>query len=229
MYSGIKHIFFDLDDTLWDFEKNSGIVLAQLFNEYRLNEKLNVSFESFHSTYKEVNAIFWTKYYKKEIDKKFLRNNRFYETFKRFSYDNYEENIEITEHYLDRSPHGTHLKTGCFETLDYLKNKYQLHIITNGFKEIQHIKLNRSGLQSYFSKVIISEEHGLTKPDEKIFRLAENMADCSKTECVMIGDNFESDIEGALGAGWKAVWLTEKKSGGDFHRIEKLTQLKEFL
>jgi putative hydrolase of the HAD superfamily len=228
MYSGIKHIFFDLDDTLWDFEKNSSAVLQDLFSEYNLTQKLNVDFHQFHSKYKQINTELWRKYYKGEIDKQFLRNHRFNETFKEFAYNNYNENLEITEHYLNRSPHGTHLKKDCLDVLNYLKPKYQLHIITNGFKEVQDIKINNSGLKKFFSQIIISEEHQLTKPNEKIFRLSESLANCKKEDCVMIGDNLESDIEGALSAGWKAIWLTDTPIDGRFHQIEGLNQLKEF-
>jgi putative hydrolase of the HAD superfamily len=207
-----KHLFFDLDDTLWDFNRNSGVVLEQLFVEFSLEEKLKAGFLEFHSEYKKINLQFWSRYYKKEIDKPFLRNNRFKETFKKFNYENHEENLLITEQYMQRAPHGTLLKDGCLETLMYLKEKYSLHIITNGFKEIQGIKLDGSGIKNYFSRVIISEEHGLTKPDEQIFRLAENLACAKKEECVMIGDSFESDVMGAINAGWEAIYLTEENS-----------------
>jgi putative hydrolase of the HAD superfamily len=228
MYRDIKHIFFDLDDTLWDFKKNSGVVLKQLFNEHCLNEKLNTSFETFYFAYEEVTSLFWTQYYKGEIDKQFLRSNRFHETFKKFSYNNYSENLIITAQYTERTPRGIHLNEGCLEILNYLKTRYSLHIITNGFKDIQSIKLNGSGLTNYFTQVVISDEYGMNKPDEKIFCLAEKLAGCTKEECVMIGDNFENDVKGALGAGWKAIWFTKETSEENFHRIQKLIQLKEF-
>jgi putative hydrolase of the HAD superfamily len=222
----IKHIFFDLDDTLWDFEKNSGKVLQQLFLEYDLTSKLKTDFENFHFTYKKINLSLWQQYSKKEIDKQYLRNHRFNIVFNKFGYNNYEENLNITEHYLTRAPKGTHLKTGCIEVLEYLNQKYHLHIITNGFKEIQFIKIDGCGLRSYFKNIIISEEHNLTKPDEQIFRLAENFANADKENCVMIGDNFESDIQGAINAGWKAIWLTEEQGREGFYTIDDLLKLK---
>jgi len=206
----IKHIFFDLDDTLWDFEKNSGHVLQQLFLEFDLTGKLKTDFNSFHTTYKKTNSKLWVQYAKKEIDKNYLRNHRFNLVFNQFDYDNYNENLIITDHYLNRAPHGTHLKEGCIEILDYLKQNYQLHIITNGFKEIQFIKIDGCGLRDYFKNVIISEEHNLTKPDEQIFRLAEKFSGAKKEECIMIGDSFESDIEGALNAGWQAIYFNQE-------------------
>ncbi len=223
----IKHIFFDLDDTLWDFEKNSGQVLEQLFAEFDLTGKLKTDFVTFHSTYKKTNSQLWLQYAKKEIDKNYLRNHRFNLVFKQFDYDNYDENLIITDHYLNRAPKGTHLKAGCIEVLDYLKQNYQLHIITNGFKEIQHIKIDGAGLRNYFANIIISEEHDLTKPDERIFRLAEKFACAKKEECIMIGDNFTSDVEGALNAGWEAIYfpaVPDKKYTGKL--INDLSELK---
>ena len=206
-----KHLFFDLDDTLWDFEKNSGIVLKQLFLEFDLENKLKTDFDNFSKVYKKTNHQLWQQYSKKEIDKHHLRNNRFNIVFNKFDYDNYNENLEVTEHYLNRAPKGTHLKDGCIETLDYLKTNYHLHIITNGFKEIQAIKIDGCGLRDYFKNIIVSEEHQLSKPEEKIFRLAETFADAKQEECVMIGDNYESDIVGALNAGWEAIYFAEEK------------------
>jgi putative hydrolase of the HAD superfamily len=223
-----KHLFFDLDDTLWDFQKNSGVVLRELFHEFELQGKLNADVDNFLDAYRGINLQFWSRYYKKEIDKTYLRNNRFNECFKLFNYENYEENLEITELYLQRAPKGTFLKEGCIDVLNYLKGNYKLHIITNGFKEIQAIKLDGCGLRNYFSHIIISEEHQLVKPDERIFRLAESLAGVSATDCVMIGDSYESDIAGAINAGWEAIYFTEDKPvnfGG--RMITRLEELKE--
>lgn len=228
-HNKLKHLFFDLDDTLWDFEKNSSAVLEELFFEFELHKKLQTDFENFLSKYKEINQALWQKYYRKEIDKAFLRNHRFNEAFKQFDYNNYNENLLVTEQYLIRSPKGTHLKNGCIETLEYLKNRnYELHIITNGFKEVQNIKIDRSKLRPYFSHIIISEEYNLTKPDEKIFRLAEHLANSDKQNCIMIGDNFESDIEGATNAGWQAVHFSEEKNNSfKGETIKSLLELKK--
>lgn len=227
MFSSIKHIFFDLDDTLWDFEKNSSAVLAQLYHEYELSSKLKVDFDTFHSTYKTINSELWRSYYRREIDKPYLRNNRFQLVFNKFSYSNFEENLRVTADYLERSPYGTHLKDGCIETLEHLRKKFKLHIITNGFKEVQHIKLDNCGLRPYFQQVIISEEHDLTKPDERIFRLAEKLANAPTEQCLMIGDNYESDVEGALNAGWKSIYFTEEKVCVNSPVIDNLLCLKD--
>jgi len=222
-----KHLFFDFDDTLWDFQKNSAAVLHELFYEFDLTSKLHVNIDEFLSGYRKTNQAFWSLYYKGQIDKPYLRNHRFNETFKLYGYDNYEENLLITEQYLNRAPHGTSLKEGCIETLDYLKQNYKLHIITNGFKEVFAIKMNACGIREYFEHIIVSEEHELVKPDKKIFRMAESFAGAKTDECVMIGDSLESDIEGALNAGWDAVFLTENSDHGYVGKtISRLEELK---
>lgn len=222
-----KHIFFDLDDTLWDFEKNASTVLLQLFNGFGLATKLNVTFHDFYAQYKTFNAQLWQNYSDKKITKQYLRNNRFNLVFNNFGYDNYLENLEISERYLELSPQGQHLKYGCIETLNYLKQNYTLHIITNGFKEVQHLKIDGCGLRSYFKTIIISEEHQLSKPDVQIFRLAEAYAKANKEDCIMIGDNFLNDVKGALNAGWQAIYYSEKNHKNFTGKyISCLTQLK---
>lgn len=222
------HLFFDLDDTLWDFEKNSSLVLRDLFVEFELDQKLNTDFDGFYAAYKKINHHLWSLYYTKQIDKAYLRNHRFNEAFKLFNYDNYSENLVLTDHYLERSPKGKLLKEGCVDILNYLKPKYHLHIITNGFKEVQDVKMKGSGITHYFKNIIVSEEHALTKPDEKIFRLAEGFANTQKEECVMIGDNYDSDIVGALNAGWEAIYFSENNEiNYEGHLIKQLHDLKK--
>lgn len=229
MKEGIKHVFFDLDDTLWDFEKNSDFVLNQLYSEFDLQQKLGAPYSEFIRVYKEINSQLWKKYSHKDITKEELRNNRFELTFQKFGYSNYNENLEITHHYLDRAPHGKSLKDGCLDVLEFLNKKYQLHIITNGFKEIQHVKLNGSGLIPYFKNIIISEEHQLSKPDPEIFQLAENLANAASHECIMIGDNKDNDVHGAIRAGWKAIHYHPVKHADVEYHIHHLSELKELL
>lgn len=223
-----KHLFFDFDDTLWDFQKNSMLILQELFLEYKLSEKLRVSFDEFHTHYRDINLQLWSRYYRREIDKQQVRNHRFNIVFNNFGYDNYEENLEITRHYLTRTPKGTYLKENCLDLLGYLEGKYKLHIITNGFKESQDIKIEGSGLRGFFSQIIISDEHQLIKPEEKIFRLAETLSGAEVSDCVMIGDSLESDIAGAKNAGWDAIYFKEEiPSDYKGHSITNLLQLKE--
>lgn len=222
----IKHIFFDLDNTLWDFEKNSREALLHLFTESDISKLCNVSFESFIKTYENINHHLWHQYSLKQIVKEELRYQRFYQTFKHYHYDNIELAKQWADEYLTISPYKTHLIEGAIETLNYLQHKYTLHLITNGFKEVQHIKLDCCGLKPFFNHLIISEDHGYNKPDIKLFQIAENLANTNKNECVMIGDNYEADIIGALNAGWDAIYLS---SSAIENPIEKLTHIEKLI
>jgi len=228
-WSHKKHIFFDLDDTLWDFQSNSERVLKELYLEFDLRQKLNSEVDVFLEEYKRVNLLFWSLYGKGKIDKTYLREQRFKETFKRFNYENESDNFQLTQHYLSRAPKGSTLKQGCLEILNYLRPKHTLHIITNGFREIQGIKIDSGGIRDFFQNIIISEEHGLYKPDERIFRLAEHLSGAEPAECVMIGDNFENDVQGAIKAGWAAIHLdNENSTGSSGASIRNLLDLKNF-
>ncbi len=224
-----KHIFFDLDDTLWDFQSNSERVLKELYVEYDLGKKLNSEVQAFLDEYKRVNLLFWSLYGRGKIDKTYLREQRFRETFKRFNYDNDADNASLTQDYLARAPKGSRLKEGCLEILKYLSQRHSLHIITNGFREIQGVKIDSGGIRHFFQHIIISEEHGLNKPDERIFRLAEQLSGAETADCVMIGDNLENDVEGAINAGWEAI-LLDNDNSVDYNgkRIIELLELKKF-
>lgn len=202
----LKHIFFDMDDTIWDFEKNSERVLQKLFAEQKLDEKLQNDFNTYFLAYKKKNNELWQLYNNKKITKDELRKRRFHETFLQFGYNNFDLSYFISEAYIEQSPYGTELKKGAIDLLEKLNGQYQLHIITNGFKEVQHTKIEQCGLQKYFDLIIISEDIGYNKPDVRIFREAENLGNTKKEECLMIGDNFNTDITGAKNAGWQSIW-----------------------
>lgn len=206
-----KHLFFDLDDTLWDYENNSAKVLGDLYREHALANKLGASFERFLAVYREVNRGMWVSFSHGRITKQELREERFSRTFAHFSYNDQELNKRLTTEFLARTPHETCLKEGCHEVLSYLRQKYSLHIITNGFNDVQSIKIEGGRLRSYFANIIVSEDHALNKPDPKIFRLAENLSGATPEECVMIGDTYESDILGAINAGWEALYFTKER------------------
>lgn len=223
------HLFFDLDNTLWDFDLNSYRVLQNLYSSLELEAKLKVEFDEFHSFYKKKNDELWHLYYKQMIQKSELRYKRFYDSFLNFGWNDIELSKHLSEEYVRISPYSKALKPGTVETLEALVKNHELHIITNGFKEVQNIKIDNCGLRPYFKQIIISEEHGLTKPNIEIFRLAQEKAQATKEECVMIGDNWVSDIEGALGAGWKAVFYKVSERALFEHKnlsvIDHLNQL----
>lgn len=190
----------------------------------------NTNFDFFIEVYEAINHELWHLYGLKQTTKEELRYQRFYKTFLHFRYDNLALAHHWADDYLKISPYKTHLIDGTMDILLHLKDKYQLHIITNGFKEVQHIKLDCTNLKPFFEHVIISEEHGFNKPDIKIFNLAQQLAQAQKHECVMIGDNYDADILGALNADWRAIYLSNNKADNthqNFQQIEKLIELKD--
>jgi putative hydrolase of the HAD superfamily len=222
-----RHIFFDLDDTLWDYETNSAKVLNELYAEHDLQTKLKVAFQDFLPVYRKVNKEMWLQYSYGEITKQQLRDERFSNTFGYFSYSDPLLNAALTKEFLSRTPRETCLKEGCHEVLSYLKSKYTLHIITNGFNDVQSIKIEGGRLRSYFDNIIVSEDHALNKPDTRIFRLAEQMAKARPEECVMIGDTYESDIMGAINAGWEALYYNRHPAPSYEGKV--ITSLKDLL
>lgn len=225
----IRHVFFDLDRTLWDFESNSHATLKELFSEFKLTEKLGVSDDDFILEYKRINELFWDDYRKGNIKKEYLRYGRFETALNHFGYSNKNMASEFGDLYVSRSPHKTGLVDGTIEVLQYLREKYQLHIITNGFEEVQHIKIKSSGLTSFFKNVITSESAGAQKPSRVIFDHAENLTGAVAANSVMIGDHFESDVIGAVDSNWKAVLYEPEKPKMQDDRFIHIHHLKELL
>ena len=219
-----------MDNTLWDFEKNSREALLHLFLQHDIQGHCQTNFDQFIEVYEAINHELWHLYSLNQTTKEELRYQRFYKAFLHFSYNNLELAHHWADDYLKISPYKTHLVDGAMDLLLHLKDKYQLHIITNGFKEVQHIKLDYSNLKPFFDHIIISEEHGFNKPDIKIFDLAQQLTGAQTHECVMIGDNYDTDILGALNANWKAFYLAEnpkENSHINYNHIKQLIELKE--
>lgn len=201
-----------------------------LFLEHDLKEHCQTDFLDFIAVYEAINHDLWHLYSLNQTTKEELRYQRFHRAFLHFKYDNLDLAYTWADDYLKLSPFKTHLIEDASEVLHYLQDKYHLHIITNGFKEVQHIKLDACNLKPHFKQIIISEEHGFNKPDLQIFRLAQEVTGAKLEDCVMIGDNFEADILGALNAGWKAIYLSanpKENSNPNFNQIDRLIRLKE--
>lgn len=228
----IKHVFFDLDRTLWDFESNSEATLKELFSEFDLAEKLGVSDDDFIVEYKRINELFWEDYRNGVIDKEELRYARFEAAMLFFGYSDRSIASEIGELYISRSPRKTALIDGAIEVLEYLKPKYELHIITNGFDEVQHIKMESSDLSTYFKHIITSEEADAKKPSQVIFDYSKQKTGAIDSNSIMIGDHFEADIIGAVNSNWKAVFYEPNKpktKQAEFLHIHHLKELIEIL
>jgi putative hydrolase of the HAD superfamily len=228
----IEHVFFDLDRTLWDFDANSKATLEELFAEFDLQSMLGVGSAEFIHEYKRINEIFWTDYRNGVIKKEELRYARFEAALKFFGYADTKMAADIGELYIWRSPRKLGLVDGSIEILEYLKPKYRLHIITNGFEEVQHIKMTSSGLGPYFEHHITSETAGAKKPNPIIFEYAQNLTGSRPENSIMIGDHFEADVFGALEAGWKAVFYEPneaRKTDVNYHHIHHLSELQDIL
>ena len=202
------HIFFDLDNTLWDFKRNSRLAMESTYAHFNLSGQ-GIVFDQFFQVYSDFNHKLWEAYRNKEIKKKELTGQRFLLTFEKLGIKAIDPH-EMNDHYLAEMPGQKVLTPGAIEVLDYLKKKkYQLFIITNGFKEVQHHKLQSAGLAPYFEKVFISEEVKCPKPGKAIFEHAIRSANAKKERSLMVGDDWDVDIMGAVAFGISAVFYAE--------------------
>ena len=229
MFSQVKHIFFDLDNTLWDFDKNSKNVILELFSHFDLQAKCNCLPNSFYNTYVIVNEQLWKLYREKLITKEELRSSRFTNTMLYFGYEDEQLGVKLENEYISKSPLQKELVDGTIEVLEYLKTKYQLHIITNGFKEVQHIKLENCGLKNYFNQIIISEEVGFNKPDRQIFEFALFKSNALKNESLMIGDDYDADVMGAKDSGLRSIFFNRKSVKASDNGIKEINSLNQLL
>ncbi len=196
-----NHIFFDLDRTLWDFDKSSLETFDEIFEKRKL-KKLGIdSVEVFHDVYAVHNAGLWDLYRNGGITKEVLRGQRFYLTLKDFGIDNRQLAETIGMDYVTLSPLKVNLFPQAMAVLEYLFPKYKLHIITNGFQEVQDVKIRVSGLKKYFTTIVTSEEAGIKKPNPEIFYYALKKAGAKVSESLMVGDDPEVDILGAKQVG----------------------------
>ncbi|RTY83184.1 noncanonical pyrimidine nucleotidase, YjjG family [Flavobacterium sp. ZB4P23] len=224
----IKDVFFDLDHTLWDFDKNSELTFETIFNR----NHPTIAIKEFIEKYVPINQACWALYQYDKITHQELRYNRLKHSFDALSYTISDEEIEtIADDYIRFLPDNNHLFDGTVELLEYLKPKYNLHIITNGFAEVQFKKLNNSKIGSYFQTITNSEMAGVKKPNPIIFDYALDLAKAKKEKSIMIGDSLEADVQGALDAGLQAIFFNESKVQVEQHiiQINHLLELKKYL
>ena len=224
----VKDIFFDLDHTLWDFDKNSMLAFKRVFKKF----KIIIEFDAFLKIYEPINVEYWKKYREDKVSKENLRRGRLIDSFIFFDLIYTTEKIdEIADAYIQELPFDNHLFEGAVEILDYLILKYKLHIITNGFEEVQHKKLKNSGIDHYFSTVTTSEEVGLKKPNPKVFLTALNKANSLPAQSVMIGDSLEADILGANNIGMQTIFYNYRNENisKKIKSIDSLLEIKNYL
>lgn len=226
--SNKKNIFFDLDHTLWDFEKNSALAFQTILEKH----SVNVDVSRFVELYVPVNLKYWALFRDDKITQKQLRYGRLKEVFDLLEYNVTDELLDVlSEDYIHHLPQYNHLYEGAVELLDYLKPKYNLHIITNGFNGVQEGKLKNSNIHHYFITVTNSDLAGCKKPNPKIYEYALNAAKADKADSIMIGDCIEADVKGALNCGLDAIYFNEfgKETPADIKQVNHLLELKNIL
>ena len=209
------HLFFDLDNTIWDFNSNSYDALKNALIRLDLLKTIG-SYDSFFSVYSEVNDRLWELYRQGALSKKVLSVQRFEETFEKCKLNMPFRGEIVNETYLEEMPLKTKLVDGAREALDYLHGKYEMAIITNGFKEVQYTKIQKSELSKYFKKIFISEEIGVQKPGKMIFEYALKSMNARKISSLMIGDSWDADILGAKEFGIDQIYYCKDQNVGNF-------------
>jgi len=222
-----KHIFFDLDDTLWDYDKNSQETLEELYQNYRLYDSGDFTVEKFITQFKVRNTELWEKYSNGTVDVEILRKDRFTATLNDLGIKQEDLCKNIAIDYLKICPKKSHVIPFAHDVLAYLQKKYKLHILTNGFEETQCMKLEYSDLKKYFTNVITSERAGCRKPDKKIFEYALQKAEAIARECIMIGDDHDTDILGAREAGINQIFFNPHKRINNYISTYEMKDLSE--
>ncbi len=232
LHRSYEHIFFDLDHTLWDFEKNSFLTIEELYENFKLHEHTDMDASSFYEVYSKHNYHYWDLFRRNEINRETLRYIRFHKTIEELGIENQFWPHQMSEFYLSRLPLKEHLFKDAKEVLQYLQSKYKLHIITNGFDEVQHKKLEVSGIRPFFSHIITSEVAGYQKPHSLIFRYALETAGASRLNSIVIGDSIEADIIGAQNAGLDHIFFNPLQLDNKhpvMHQISELIELYDLL
>jgi len=227
-FDNIQHVYFDLDHTLWDFDKNSALTFDLILKQ----ERIDIDLSDFLDVYIPINSNYWELYRKDQISKESLRSGRLKDSFEQLKMNIPIETVDsLATKYLEYLPQNNHLLEDTLEILEYLKPNYKLHIITNGFEEVQNDKLNNSKISKFFTTITTSEEAGVKKPNTKIFNLALEKASAYPENSIMIGDNFEADILGAKNAGMKFLYFDyyQKREVLECFQIQKLKEIYEYL
>ncbi len=227
-----KHIFFDLDETIWDYHTNARDTLNEMFDHFQLNRFDNLSSDDFIDEFFRINLELWTKFDQRLIDKDVIRLERFPLVVERLGMNGFEGAMDLQDYFLLECPRKGKLLDNAGEVVPRLSASYKMHIITNGFEEIQNIKLESAGLLKYFDVMVTSESAGAQKPDIAIFKYALERIQAKPEECIMIGDNLIADIGGAKNAGMDQVYYNPQKRSHNedvSHEINHLSELYKIL
>lgn len=229
----IKHIFFDLDNTLWDYRKNAKLTLVKLFGEYDIENLYGKTFNEFYDSYYIINLSLWDGYREKTVSKDEMHKRRFPETFQKLGIHDFEFSEELERRFMDEVADSQYLVEGAEEILNYLDGKYEMHILSNGFEKVTHKKVNGCIIKDYINTITTSESAGVPKPDAKAFQAAIDKSGAKISESLYVGDDWIADMVGATRFGMKAIffnplfenhmWIEEVPI------IDKLVELKNYL
>jgi putative hydrolase of the HAD superfamily len=226
------NLFIDLDDTLWDTFNNNKKSLEEVYYEFFL-DRYYTSFEVFFQLYHPINTQLWDQYRDGIIDKTTLTIDRFRHLLKPTGRTTTPEVLAFNASFLKHSSQKTNLIPGAIQLLEHLKPHYKMHILSNGFREVQYKKIQNAGLTPYFDQIILSEDAGVNKPHPNIFDYALKKAQANRKQTLMIGDSWEADIQGAHNAQINQIWFnpqqTPSKQFTPTHTVQTLIEITTIL
>ena len=222
-----KWLLFDLDGTLFDYDKSETVAFKKTFDDFKINYK-----EEFLSSYDSINKQLWKKFELGQIEVEKLKVERFELLLDQIDHD--VNPAEFSKNYLVNLSNCTFLLDGVEELLRELDGKFKMMLITNGLKSVQRPRLKNSTIKNYFEDIVISEEVGSAKPDSKIFDIAfSKMNNPEKTKVLMIGDSLSSDIQGGINYNLDTCWLNVKSLNSNglapTYEIKNISELKNIL
>ncbi len=225
-----EHLFFDLDHTLWDFERNSKICLEAIMDKEKQVLPSDFDIEIFLQHFSVINAGLWRELDENRITHDNLRQVRFQRVLSAMNIEISDEfSLNLNQHFLDTLPHQHHLMDDAFDVLEYLHPKYRLHILSNGYLEIQRKKMHSGGILHFFENIFTIDNAGYKKPEKAFFEFALNEIKTAPENCIMIGDNLLTDIEGAQNAGIATIYFNPELEVTDAENINQLLALKAIL
>jgi putative hydrolase of the HAD superfamily len=226
--SKYDHLFFDLDHTLWDFENNAKDSMIDIFHEFEVNKITTSDFNDFYEKYSKHNKLLWDRYQKGFISADELKWKRMWRTLLDFKVADEVLAKDMGKRFLEILPNKQSVFPYTIEILNYLsEKKYQLHLITNGFEKTQRSKIKNSKIDHFFSHIITSESSNSMKPEKEIFQYAIQQANTDATKSIMIGDNLEADIKGAIDFGMDCIFVNHINAETNLNPTFTITHLKE--
>lgn len=230
-----RNIFIDLDDTIWDFTANSHVSLEIMYRDLDI-ARIYPDYDAFSSAYYAKNSELWALYHHGKIEKDFLIIERYAHLLRTIGYNDIDNRLaqRMNEYYLDTLALQTQLVPYAIELLDYLTRRgYNLYILSNGFIEVQHKKLQSAGIEDYFERMVLSDEIGINKPDRRLFDYALEITHSQAADTLMIGDNYDADILGAMQAGWGQIYFDRNHRGitaqEPQHTVHSLKEVMDIL